>query len=79
MTKFSKWNYYVCNVVYLTSIMILFINSVIHYQNSSNITTTPIIGTNLKRAFTEGYLTNKSIRDQIPILKQENGFTVQYY
>lgn len=78
MNKFSKWNYYVCNVVYLTSIMILFINSVIHYQNSSNITTTPIIGTNLKEAFTEGYLTNKSILDQITILKQENGFTVQY-
>lgn len=78
MTKFSKWNYYVCNVVYLTSIMILFIYSVTHYQNGSNITTTPIIGTNLKEAFTEGYLTNKSFRDQKTIFKQEYGFTVQY-
>lgn len=77
MTKISKWNYYVCNAVYLTSIMILFINSVTHYQDSSNITT-PIIGTNLKEAFTEGYLTNKSIRDQKTIFKQEYSFTVQY-
>lgn len=77
MIKFSKWNYYACNVVYLTSIMILFINSVTHYQDSSNITF-PIIGTNLKEAFTEGYLTNKSIRDQKTIFKQEYSFTVQY-
>lgn len=77
MTKFSKWNYCVCNVVYFTSIMILFINSVTHYQDGSNITT-PIIGTNLKEAFTKGYLTNKSIRDQKKIFKQEYSFTVQY-